>query len=360
MKKVNSNLYPIASGVCYNEVMANMEYFWKKRRLVYFLMALLVIFVHNSAVEQYSSLSGDLWMDIAELMKNFFAYGIGSVAVPMFFIISGMTFFRDYEPKKYGQKMKSRIKTLVIPYLVWNVLGMVFVILCTYTPIRNIVSSREMFSFSLQNILEGIFLYKYNYTFWFMFELIIFVLVTPIFDIITRNKWIGWAATLASLPLVMVNMQVNLGFVTFYLIGCMLGRHYLPLMAKKLSQSQSSVGLIGVILLTTIKMLSIYGVIILPEVIQQIILILLCAGVWMMADMIVDRIKPRKIMDETFLIYAIHPYLIAAITKIIYLVLPKIPAMAVVNFSMSYVLTVVVTGAVIVGWRRVHLRFKSA
>ena len=50
---------------------------------------------------------------------------IGETGVPAFFFISGLLLF--YSKKTYGQKLKSRVKTLLIPYLFFNGL-----LLCVY------------------------------------------------------------------------------------------------------------------------------------------------------------------------------------------------------------------------------------
>lgn len=47
---------------------------------------------------------------------------LASVAVPLFFFISGYLFFfrTTFSVDVYKKKLKSRIKTLLIPYLFWN------------------------------------------------------------------------------------------------------------------------------------------------------------------------------------------------------------------------------------------------
>lgn len=47
-----------------------------------------------------------------------FAMWIGETGVPAYFFISGFLFF--YSKKTYSLKIRNRIKTLLIPYLIWN------------------------------------------------------------------------------------------------------------------------------------------------------------------------------------------------------------------------------------------------
>ena len=168
----------------------NLDYYWKKKTILSFIAIFFIISVHNSAIEQYQ-LPTDFFTNTAQFIHNLLAYGIGNVAVPFFFFISGLTLFRNYKPKLYKQKMVSRVKTLLIPYLIWNLVGVLFIILATYTPLSHIIAGREQFVPTLENFLQGIFLYKYNYHYWFMFNLIIFVALTPIFHLILSRKWLG-------------------------------------------------------------------------------------------------------------------------------------------------------------------------
>lgn len=41
--------------------------------------------------------------------------------VPFFFMISGYLFFRTYQSSRWSEKLQSRTKSLLVPYLLWNV-----------------------------------------------------------------------------------------------------------------------------------------------------------------------------------------------------------------------------------------------
>ena len=56
-----------------------------------------------------------------------FGLWIGETGVPAFFFISGLFFF--YSQKSFFQKIKSRIRTLVIPYFLWNTIMLILFII---------------------------------------------------------------------------------------------------------------------------------------------------------------------------------------------------------------------------------------
>lgn len=95
--------------------------------LLRFPLALAVIFIHmnpvvvnlNEANFQILSKEG-----LLNLIKITFSHVIGGIAVPCFFLISGLLFFSNYKNwnwEQYLNKLKNRVRTLLIPYLAWNI-----------------------------------------------------------------------------------------------------------------------------------------------------------------------------------------------------------------------------------------------
>lgn len=89
-----------------------------------FPLALGVVFIHSMGrasdwthASELSALSFLKW-----LLSSF----LPGAAVPLFFIIAGFLFFKNFPEQwswgKYKDKLQSRIKTLLIPYLVWNII----------------------------------------------------------------------------------------------------------------------------------------------------------------------------------------------------------------------------------------------
>ena len=83
------------------------------------IMILFVIFIHmNPTKERY----GEIAM---------YWHSIAVVAVPVFFIISGYFFFynvKEFNNDVYVEKLKKRVLTLLIPYLLWNLLPVFMIV----------------------------------------------------------------------------------------------------------------------------------------------------------------------------------------------------------------------------------------
>ena len=65
--------------------------------------------------------------NILNLSQTFLFFLI-ETCVPFFFMISGFLFFRTYKPSKIKEKILSRVRTLLIPYVIWNTIYAVFII----------------------------------------------------------------------------------------------------------------------------------------------------------------------------------------------------------------------------------------
>lgn len=94
-------------------------------RQLRFPMIVLVAFAHSyGGVEEGFSLLTSEW-NTYEFLKLLISQTLVKVAMPVFFVMSGYLFFANvdvWNSKVYMTKIWRRIKTLLIPYLIWNLL----------------------------------------------------------------------------------------------------------------------------------------------------------------------------------------------------------------------------------------------
>ena len=88
-------------------------------------LVILVTYAHSyGAVDPDYSLLTSEW-DSYEVLKLLVSQTLVKVVVPVFFMISGYLFFNNVERWNlhvYGGKLKRRLWTLFLPYVVWNIL----------------------------------------------------------------------------------------------------------------------------------------------------------------------------------------------------------------------------------------------
>lgn len=334
--------------------MTNLNYFWQKKTLLSFIAVIFVVIIHNSATGQYD-LAPDFFTNLTSSFRNLFAYSFGSIAVPLFFFLSGLTMFRNFKLKTYPKKLRSRVKTLFIPYLIWNFIGLLFIIILTYTPLSNFLAGRETFTPSAQNILEGIFLYKYNFQFWFLYDLIIYSLLAPLIYFLIYNKYLGGLSLIIIFFLPALSgsfLNLNLYFTVFYFLGCFFGHHFLPLFTKPHSKKLSSLSGLIFALSIVLKMLSIYNIFPFPIIPSQLLLIVTLFSFWFFSDLFIKKIPQKKYFAEFFPIYALHTYFLSIIVKLIYLLGPKTSYMLFINEIAGSLLTILLVTAFSYFWHQ--------
>lgn len=322
-------------------------YFWKKKEYASYLLSLLVFLIHISSFAQYADTRSFI-SAINQKTAFFFKEAITRFAVPMFFILSGIAFFKGYESKKYLSKLKSRLFSLVIPYLLWNTLWMIFEILCSYTFIANYFVGRVPFVLSPLNVLRGIFLHACNGPFWFVFDLIIFSLAAPLIYLVIRNKYVGIGAIVVLIVASKFGIHLpptpfySINSIIFYLIGALIGKHYFEFAVKKSSMPVQWISLVVFLVYITLKTIFIDTVA--PErAVVDVIVFGLCSwAVWNMLDLFIEKINPSPLHSRSFAIFAMHINVSAVITKLIYLCLPKSEWFAIPNFIATFVLTLAV------------------
>ena len=194
-------------------------------------LSVLVIFVHSThfslASLQAVPHSGFFSASFLIKIEFFFSEFLGQVAVPGFFFLSGFLFFRGLDDvKSWGRKLKSRVFSYVLPYLLWSsVMTLLYL-------------SFGKAEWSLKNLWEGIFLYRFNPVFWYFYQLILLSFCLPFMAIlvilIRGNTAINRAGTESAMSplflcfpllfLLLVHFQVDVPFLNedaafYYFLG---------------------------------------------------------------------------------------------------------------------------------------------
>ncbi|OAV72977.1 glucans biosynthesis protein [Bacteroidales bacterium Barb7] len=144
-----------------------------------------VIFIHNygstANIPEMASITGHT--PVYHICSELFSHILGSVAVPLFFFISGFLFFRNtgFDKQCYVKKLNNRAKSLLVPYLFWNISTLIFFFTITDTPLLNVFSGTSP-KFSLQYISGALFQSRemLAYQFWFVRNLIVVVILSPV------------------------------------------------------------------------------------------------------------------------------------------------------------------------------------
>lgn len=169
-------------------------------------LIVLITFAHSySGVRAGWTLWDGGW-DAYEVLKLIVSETLVKVAMPTFFVMSGYLFFAtvtEWNAKTYWSKLRRRVKTLLVPYIIWNIAMAV----------------------KLQTFSLSIFTEPANMPLWFLRDLMIVSLLTPIIYIGVRK--LGYWIFAILLPIYLTGLYavqpgLNPYAVCFFTLGAFL------------------------------------------------------------------------------------------------------------------------------------------
>ena len=137
-----------------------------------------------------------------DTIRILFSEGLCRVAVPIFFLISGYLFFvrlEEWDRNIWLKKIKKRVRTLLVPYLIWNCIAICISLLTLYT--KFIIKGGESPDMvAWYNGIGGLRAFwdsgvgglPINYPLWFIRDLMVVVILTPlVFQYVKKTGIIG-------------------------------------------------------------------------------------------------------------------------------------------------------------------------
>lgn len=148
-----------------------------------FLMTLVPAFYHCEIASEITGNIDATWMPVF----NRFHGAIGVAAMSYFFFVSGFLLFHNLNFKTYGRKIRSRLFTLLIPYLVWQIIAWMN-------------SWLRGFPISVREFLSTVFLFQIwppDGALWYVYIIFLLALLSPVLLIFYCSKiderilWVG-------------------------------------------------------------------------------------------------------------------------------------------------------------------------
>lgn len=175
-----------------------------------------VIFIHTQIANPNNVFQG--YEATSFILSNI----IARVAVPLFFLCSGFLFFYKtigFSFNTYLDKLKKRIRTLLIPFFVWNVLFIIVYSLFSYLENGSLFGE----GFGVKEWLKAFGFncshHPVNYPLWFIGDLMIAALLSPIIYWLTKKLNIIFPLILGCLWIVNTNVCWKLEALFFFSLG---------------------------------------------------------------------------------------------------------------------------------------------
>ena len=286
--------------------------FSTKITVVQFILSILVVYQHT----QYRY-SGEVFGKIQQ-----FLFYLIQAAVPMFFMISGYLFYRTFKPENTKEKLLTRVRTLVIPYFVWNVIYTVFTVVLYKL---NFIKNADI-EFNWKILIQTI-----NSDFsplWFLKYLIVFSLIAPAMYYLLKNKYIGGAVVASTIALNVVlitcgvikaPLEVNSNsFAMFnyqyvyYVVGAYSALH-LKNVIEQPHRNKTTIGICGVSVLCLLYWMPFFENSVL---IGHTFRLFFAVFLWFTFDLLRD-IEIKPFLKTSFFIYCSHLMIVQCIQGVI-------------------------------------------
>lgn len=320
--------------------------FFKKKTVVCFFLSVLVMFIHIHSFDgyEYTGTTGKALSFIGRFLTS----GMTGCAIRLFFLISGVLFYRNYQYCLTLDKYRTRVESLLIPYLFWCTLYTIGMMLLGKTPFGSLVAFDTRVT--IKNILMGVFLNQYYSSFWFILNLIVFTLLCPIIYTVLKNKVIGAVALVALIVLYGVGIRIpemvqiygeeyvvfwRADSIIFYMMGSYIGIHYFEWFAQKKPRIFAILGCVVFIVCSIYRTLggrfngtdAGLGYILYMTIFSF--------SIWFMFDLCSFGNQLKEYVGYSFMMFALNFYLGVYVSKILYIVLPKGQIWCLVNLLIT-------------------------
>lgn len=272
-----------------------------------FILILGVLAVHSNVYADYDAPDVPLGRYIVEI----FSTGLTKVCVPCFFILSGYLYFNNvakFNRATYLSKTRRRIRTLLIPYLLWNLIGLAIILLkfryFNY-PSFGVVENGHI---CLPRLIEGFWDYAYGYpyafAFWFIRNLIIFAILSPVaYFSGGKNVYL-----LGALLLTLAALDISLWGFEFFILGCGIATFF----KKRLSGIKCHAAIFSAIIWCAIAVARTWidfgraGCLMLT--VASICAFIFLFWLFQHATHLLDNRTIVEFVSSTFFIYAVHQF----------------------------------------------------
>ncbi len=306
-----------------------------------FLFSVLVIWVHSYNAVLFLGTNKIAYQ--TDYLERFLGNTVAQVAVPGFFLISSYLFFRTFALNRIWVKWNSRIRSVLVPYILWNFLYYLGYVIGSRIPVLTNIIGMGKIPFTITQAGEAILSHTYNYVFWYLNQLIILLILSPIIFLMVKKKIIGGVFLLGILISIYLGGDlkfVNLDAMLYYTVGAFAAVHGKEIVERTWDVKALLVGGTLIVLACLVYGFDFPGEAV-GEVAASIVLFRLFVPValWLMVPEFL-LFEAKEWMKQNFFLYAIHFAMVRLINKTGAFLLPSVPVIPIGIFLMMPVVCV--------------------
>ncbi len=136
---------------------------------------------------------------LAECVESLISDGVVRMTVPLFFVVSGYLFFHKvsvFSRHVYAEKIRSRFHSILVPYLIWNFIA--FALILRKSFFEGTLAVPTVLDTALECFIVGTRSHGFpeimlpwsapgNFPLWFIRDIFVFALVSPLFYIVLKR-----------------------------------------------------------------------------------------------------------------------------------------------------------------------------
>lgn len=314
----------------------------------------MVVFLHSYNIDLKQGLTSlNLGKDFNWFLQNFISNGITRIAVPLFFCISGYLFINSGNQtiSDFKAKIKKRINTLLIPFLFWSIFGILFYLLLQSLPYSQQFFTKKLIrNYTMLEWIDAIFVNPIPYQLWFLRDLIIMVMLSPIIYFLVKKLHVFYLIAVLFFwashhDLIFLSSEGLL----FFSLGIYL-RIYNPIDIETISKPNTAYLFVAfwLVILFAKTTLGYYGY---PKYLDIIFLkasiIIGLVAFWKLYDICYSRISKSKFLENSlsysFFIYAFHEPLLTILKKGIFVLFPKTSIYYLIVYFLTAMLAILIS-----------------
>lgn len=305
-----------------------------KIKIISFFSIVLVVFLHSFNIGDALNPNEILFKkSFIWCIEDIISFGLTRIAVPIFFILSGFLFFLNSNGSinDFLKKIKKRVRSLFIPFLLWSLFGIGFYFILQSIPCLTPFFTKELIiDYTFQKWFLTIFVNPIPYQLWFIRDLMVLVLISPLLYYLLKHFWQGTLLLVFILWIFISNeFQNSIEASFFFLAGGYLSIHnpkFIEISYRKKVKYFVLVWLFLVLIKTSMGYLDIQSFAIRGFLkISILIGIISFWGIYDLLFTIDSGIKEKllQVSGFTFFIYLSHEPLLTVIKKVFFIVLGK-------------------------------------
>lgn len=221
------------------------------------LLILCVVVLHSFCTAQIPNMSHEYWAT-----AYLFSLIFGEIGVPGCFFISGFLFFQSehFDVSTYKRKLKSRVKSLLIPFLIWNSIMIFVYFLLQSIPSLSQFASGVVKDFGDMSAVDFIRLYwdrgDWNEgngmpvlgPYWYIRNLMMLVLISPVIMLFMKYLKYWLLIPLIALWMLDDSLAFSASSLLFFTMGGIMGMQHLDILklCQKYRYVLHTLGLVSV------------------------------------------------------------------------------------------------------------------